>query len=1003
MFLADHMAQGFCLHQMIYKNKIPVNYRILRVNRQFEKLLGIRAADAEGFLATEVYKTEKPLYLDQYHQIFKSGEPVDFRIFFKPISGYLSIHAYSVSPHQFVTLFTLDNNKTDNLLQDASSDKYLRLIASHASDVIIVVDHNLQVLYVSPSIEKMSGFSIQELSGYFLSDHIHPDDREAFERDYLRDIENKITGSAYQIRMINRNQQIQWVELAINRFFDSQGVYQYSIIISREITELVKIQATLRNSENRYRILADLTFEGIVLHRKGVILDVNQSFIALTGYSREELIGMNLLEAIRRDEDMQKVLSNVRKNYAKPYHVKAFRKNGESFWAEIEGRDVESPEGNFRIVAIRDVSAQLEMQQKLEENEAKYRAAFLASPDSLTLCDAEGRYVDVSQGFVRMTGFTLEETIGKTPLELGIWDTMQERDRFYGALSADGYVENMELRFRMRNGVVVTTLLSASILMLSGKKHILALTRDITQRKQHEKELESTRAELKRQLNFMDALITAIPNPIFYKDKAGRYLGCNKAFTEFTGFREDTIRGKSVYEIWEPNKAAVFEHIDNAVLSQPDHRKYEFYLENKYGEQRLVSFDKSVFLNEQNTPAGIVGSFFDITDRKKTEQELEAAIMKAEESDRLKSLFLANMSHEIRTPMNAILGFSNLLTKPEYSTGRQKDFVRLINNSGEQLLRIINDIIDFAKLESNQITLHTTEIQIAPLLTDTIHSIRQNLPPGYKPELLLEMGEDIKELTLLTDGVRLQQIIGNLLGNAVKFTREGFVRLSAQSEKKAFGKNLRLVVTDTGIGIDPEDQQRIFNRFSQVENEFMQRGTGLGLSITQGLVQLLGGSISVSSELGKGSVFTVLLPVREKDTVKTETPEIACSYEEMLRLLKGKKVYIAEDDEPGFLFVEEVLKPAGIRLKHARNGLDLLRMFQQALPDLVILDINMPVMNGYEAIRQIRQISAELPVLALTAYAMSDERNRILKAGCNSYLSKPIHPADLINEICRLI
>jgi signal transduction histidine kinase len=379
-------------------------------------------------------------------------------------------------------------------------------------------------------------------------------------------------------------------------------------------------------------------------------------------------------------------------------------------------------------------------------------------------------------------------------------------------------------------------------------------------------------------------------------------------------------------------------------------------------------------------------------------KKLEKEKIRAEESDRLKSAFLANMSHEIRTPMNALLGFSELITEEEPEPQKFRQYNSLIKMAGEQLIRIIDDIIDISKIEMNQMSIDTHPTRIYSELNKIVEIHRNKINSlGKNIQIQLQADNGWKELIIETDEVRVKQILNNLIGNAVKYTNSGTIKVGYTVKNTDKNPVAEFFVKDTGHGIPKESFDLIFERFSQADNVNFKEGAGLGLSITKGLLDLLGGKIWLKSEPGKGSEFYFTLPYNEKAAGQiSNNPKVG----------KGKKpdfsdklIYIAEDDSASFYFLTEILSASAIQIKHAENGKELLQLIEEKVPDLVLLDIRMPVLSGLEALTEIRKLHPNLPVIAQTAYAMPEERKRCLDSGCDDYISKPINKKALLKII----
>lgn len=397
--------------------------------------------------------------------------------------------------------------------------------------------------------------------------------------------------------------------------------------------------------------------------------------------------------------------------------------------------------------------------------------------------------------------------------------------------------------------------------------------------------------------------------------------------------------------------------------------------------------------DEENRPRNLIGSLLIITQRKKMEQELIDARDQAQESNRLKSAFLANMSHEIRTPLNAIVGFSELLCKSEEmeEVEEREEYVRIIENNNELLLKLISDILDLSKIEAGTLEFTETPVEVTALIKDIIRSAEMRT--GAE-KLAMELGDHLPQCTILTDKNRLNQVITNLVTNAIKFTDEGGITVGYTLQEDDM---LHFYVTDTGCGIPAEKQQDIFTRFIKLNN-FVQ-GTGLGLSICQTIINRLGGQIGVESQLGEGSTFRFTIPYNPAEgAVHSDMPERTPLEVNTHKLT----ILIAEDNESNYKLFETILKK-DYHILHAWNGKEAVELFEAHHPHIVLMDINMPVMDGYESMTEIRRISANVPVLAITAYAYASDEQRILHSGFDGYTSKPINAGILRTKINELI
>ena len=399
---------------------------------------------------------------------------------------------------------------------------------------------------------------------------------------------------------------------------------------------------------------------------------------------------------------------------------------------------------------------------------------------------------------------------------------------------------------------------------------------------------------------------------------------------------------------------------------------------------------QSVYLGQAHdgSPYRVVGICQSIQAHKEVEGRLREARDKARENDRLKSAFLANMSHEIRTPLNAIIGFANLVTCDDvpFSETERQEYSRLISANGDQLLRLISDILDLSKIESNTMEFCFGDQSLHTLLSDIYQSQLLTMPPQV--ELRLELPQ--ADTTIRTDASRLKQVINNLINNAAKFTDRGSITFGYRTDEGA--GEVELFVRDTGKGISQEHVGRIFERFYKTDSN--AKGVGLGLSICRSIAERLGGRIEVRSQVGEGSTFTLCLPCCSATAVCTDAEGSADR--------RRKVILVAEDVETNFKLLEAALSKEYV-LRWVPNGQEAVLSFVRERPDLILMDIRMPVMNGIEATEKIRAISPDVPIVAVTAHVFYSEKEQALAAGCNTVVSKPYSPDDLRKTVRRLL
>jgi len=390
----------------------------------------------------------------------------------------------------------------------------------------------------------------------------------------------------------------------------------------------------------------------------------------------------------------------------------------------------------------------------------------------------------------------------------------------------------------------------------------------------------------------------------------------------------------------------------------------------------------------------VIGTHTDLTAQKKTEEELIIARDKAQESDRLKNSFLNNISHEVRTPMNAIMGFASLLDE-DFSEEEKKRFVRIINANASQLLSIIDDVLEISRLESERFTFDRHPFSIPELLEDILLTMRPEADlKGL--EFLVQAGEIAPPEIVFGDRARVRQVLMCFISNALKYTPDGSIVLVAES----VGDQVLFTVRDTGIGISPEDREMVFKRFFRTEEAMMMAvgGTGLGLSIASQIVSQMKGKIGVDPVEPHGSSFYMLFPLDEATSRSKQRRE-----KETSTSLSNLTVLVAEDEDANYEYIYLILKEVVRQIHRARNGKEALDLVNTVHPDLILMDLKMPVMNGYEATLQLRNDYPFLPVIALTAFSQPEEKKLAADAGCTHFLSKPIHREKLLKTITKLV
>ncbi|MHC1703295.1 MAG: response regulator [Tenuifilaceae bacterium] len=583
------------------------------------------------------------------------------------------------------------------------------------------------------------------------------------------------------------------------------------------------------------------------------------------------------------------------------------------------------------------------------------------------------------------------------------------------------------------------------------EKEVQIRTTEINQQKEElltqSEELLAQSEELERnnlELEKLSIVASKTENAVVIMDSKGNFEWVNEGFTHLYGLTLNEFlvkRGKNIFDC--TSDPEIISQL-NKCIREKKTINYEFFYKTEAGKNVWVQTTITPIIDDNNLIDKLIAIDSDITKLKLAEEEIiqhknelethrdfteqqkmfieqqnveleqhrtrledlvrertsELVIAKehAEESDRLKSAFLANMSHEIRTPMNAIIGFSNLLNSSEISEAEKEEFTQQIALNSTTLLQLIDDIIDVAKIESGQLTVQKKNFDINSVLSEiyTVFSKKKDSIYNKEIELRLKVGSENSPFIVYSDPLRIQQVISNLVDNALKFTDHGFVEFGYVIENKVEGSLVKFYVKDTGIGLSNDQQKLIFNRFTKVENDKnkLYRGTGLGLVISKNVVNLLGGQINVESEPNRGSTFYFTIPnnkqsedanPKKENIIKLQTPNWS-----------NKTILIAEDENSNFRYLEVLLKKTNVKILRAQNGNEAIDVFMKNRIDLVLMDIKMPIMDGLEATREIKKINDDVPIIAQTAYAMQNDDTNCIEAGCSDYISKPIRPERLM-------
>jgi len=921
------------------------------------------------------------------------------------------------------------------------SELSYRSIFEHATDAIYVQDRDGVFLDVNPAAIRMYGYQRVEMVG-FTPQKLGAPGRNDLDKT-LEHVRKAFNGEPQRFEWWGRrkNGEIFPKEIVLNRgmYFGQEVVFA----MARDITERFQVLDALKESEDKYRSLTDQIPVGVYrTATDGQLLYSNPALVKILNYSSaEELIRLNVhqLYANPADRGNQIVKSRTPTGViTSEFQLK--KKTGEKIWVRDNSRLIFDRNGNpiYFDGILEDITESKRTANAIKESEANLKAIIENTQESIWSVDRDYRIKYVNEVFVH----EFEKTFGvhlapgvniieSVPLQMQpIWKdryerAFKEKEHFVFEDKVDVGEFSIYVEVSITPIIVDGNVVGAS---LYGK--------DITEKKTAQLRLHylSDMRKLLIDLSIgfinlpLDQIEAAVNRSLI---KIGEFVGADRAYVFEYDFENNT--GTNTFE-WcregiEPQinklRALPLEAFSDwvAIHKRGDTIKVEDAdlltdenLRNFLKDQSTISV-LTIPLLEDGKCTGFVGfdsvrqrhvytefeeqllkvyaqSLVNVRERIRKEQRLIVAKEKAEESDRLKSSFLANMSHEIRTPMNGIIGFLDLLKQPDLSEENKIAYIDIVTQSSHRLLDTINDIIEISRIETGELKLHMSPVNI-PDLMSYFHGFfkQQTGQKGLNYFISNNLPAEIRALQ--SDRNKLESIISNLIKNAIKFTLSGSVEFGCYYEPD----NLVFYVRDTGIGIPEERLDSVFERFVQGDMSFSrpQEGSGLGLSIVKAYVDLLKGKIWVQSEPGKGSTFSFSVPyaAAEEENADTKPGDPAQG-------ISGEAftILIAEDDYASYLYLESLLTRPSISFLHTSNGNDTLRYVREH-PELslVLMDIRMPGMNGLEAARQIRRFNKKIPIIAQTAYALSGDREAALKAGCSDYISKPVNR----NEFIRLV
>jgi len=1013
---------------------------ICEANAAISKTSGYSIEELIGSDVRQLTEPENVYSVDLNIKRILSGEQIEHEVISCRKDGsrcVLFLRETSITlPNRKLGILSISSDitaqKRANDLLRESEEKY-RFIAENTTEVIVLLDLNLKFTYISPAVLRQRGYTVEEAMLLKLEEATTPETINHAYQLLAEELANEASGTADPNRRFSlelgqycKDGSTIWIDVSLSFIRDADGKAIGIFAVSRDITERKQAEETLLKNEKKYRELS--TLMRLMADNMPDMLwakDLNMEYLfvnkaictgLLNAKDTEEPLGKTDTFFAMRERNSQpdnpewhtfgEICGDsdaITLEAMKPMHFDEFGNvKGKFLFLDVHKAPLYDSDGQLIGVvgSARDVTAAKDAENQLR----KLSRAVEQSPASVFITDPEGTIEYVNPKFTEVSGYTSEEAIGQNPriLKSGeqpsevyteLWKTISGGEEWKGELH--NKKKNDELFWE---SVLISPIKNEKGELLN----YLAVKEDITEWKRAKEDLIKAKEKAEENEKRLDAFINSIPDIVCYKDGKGNWLLANDADLDLFCLTGVDYFGKTDFELSEYTNEihknafiACMASDEIAWNKRTISRGIEIIPTVNSGDKVFEVFKIPTFTpNGERRGLAVIGR--DITKLHETQEHLIKAKEKAEESNRLKSAFLANMSHEIRTPMNGILGFAELLKEPDLKGERQLEYIEIIGKSGARMLNIINDIVDISKIESGTMEVYISDTDINKQM-ELVYKIFEHEAVSKMINISFNNSLPDKEAIIKTDSSKFYSILTNLVQNAIKYTEKGSIVFGYQKKDEY----LEFYIKDTGIGIPQDRQESVFERFIQadIEDKMARQGAGLGLSITKAYVEMLDGKIWLESEVGKGSTFYFTLPYNtatvEKTTIKNVvSSKVAEHYVENLKIL------IAEDDKASEMFITIAVGTFGKEIINVQTGVEAVETCRNRSDiDLVLIDIQMPDLNGYEATRQIRLFNKDVVIIAQTAFGLSGDREKAIEAGCNDYISKPINKNELLSLI----
>jgi PAS domain S-box-containing protein len=889
------------------------------------------------------------------------------------------------------------------------------LILKSAGEGIFGIDASFRIMFVNPMVEKLLGFDKSELLGRNPHELFHYD---GIDRVPCTNPDCPILGAVSGGKTERVHDAVFWrrdgtcfpVEYLVTPIWDQEKPAG-AVVVFRDISTELNVAAQLREKEELFRAaFYHAPIGKTIIRSDGYYLEVNPVYCEMTGYSREELRGMRCQDIMHPEDLIEEETRTLleRMLQGEPLRTtlekRFIHKAGHVLWLQLNISVVAGPSADsaYFISQVEDITERKRMEQTLRESESRFRMMADASPMIIWLSDAEANITFFNQTALQLLGLSAEELLSRG------WQALIHPDdlpavleAIHGATAQHGPFKS-EFRCRFADGRY-HWLMSEGMPRLSPDGafigHIGSCI-DITDRREMEQALRESEARFRSAFDYA-------PIGIGMVCPEGRFIKVNHAFCRIVGYSEEELLKLDITAITHPDDVAhSLELISRALEGEVDSHQLEKRYIHKNGHPVWIQLNVCPVRNVLGQTLYMIGQIQDITDRKIAEEQLRKSKEAAESAASAKAEFLATMSHEIRTPMNAVLGMATLLGETSLSE-EQRELVATIRSGSSTLLGIINDILDFSKIEFGRMELDNQPIELKSCIEESFALFTQKA--GEKGVRLSLRIEPEVPMIIMSDSTRLRQILVNLVGNAMKFTDHGEISVIVKKIAETGQENeieLQFSVCDTGCGIPEDKLQLIFDSFTQVAPATSRKygGTGLGLAICNRLVQLMGGRIWAESSFEEGSSFHFSIRTQVVPWTPVQVPVTWVEHSGFARQYP-LEIVVAEDNPTNQKLIMHILRQLGYQPTLVESGLGVLDLQKRQDFDLILMDIQMPEMDGLEATRrlieQVPDAESRPVIVAMTAFGLSEDRQKCLSAGMDDYISKPLSTEQIREVLSR--